>query len=288
MVPRTLETTHFFRKLRGYSQSILVQASDNGFYAIKFLQNSQSPKLLFNESMGCELYKECGLPVPTWAPIHFTESFLDHNPQCWPTIDSRPLRPEPGLHFGSKFVGMNSRNAFDILPGAYFTRIVNRLDFWLAWIVDCCASHSDSRQAVFVETDADQFHATFIDFGYMFSEPKRALAPLSYGNRYLDWRVYSSLKAAGLKNLSMAARSLNNQRIWRNASSLPDEWKSVSALRGLSYALHNLGSARYVEDLIDCLIQTIASKTKLVEDGACDGKKHPDYTPRAGVSAQVA
>jgi hypothetical protein len=91
------------RNLNGGSQPILAQASNGLFYVVKFINNLQGPNLLFNESIGSELYRACGLSVPSWEPLIVSESFIESNPGCWMQTPEGRRRPASGLCFGSRF-----------------------------------------------------------------------------------------------------------------------------------------------------------------------------------------
>ena len=112
--------TQFIRKVRGASQAILARASDGKLYVVKFRNNRQGPNLLFNECMGTELYLQAGLPVPSWRPMVLTSQFTDRNPGCWIETPNGHVRPEPGLCFGSRFLGGGDIRLFEILPGNSF------------------------------------------------------------------------------------------------------------------------------------------------------------------------
>jgi hypothetical protein len=142
--------THFMRKLRGRSQPILAQASDGLFYVVKFANNMQGPNVLFNESMGSELYHGCGMAGPSWKALQVTDSFVERNPNSWLQTPEGRLRPASGLCFGSRFLGSDGKHVFEILPESSFKRIHNRKDLWLAWLIDACAGQTNNRQALFM------------------------------------------------------------------------------------------------------------------------------------------
>ena len=84
----------YIRNLRGGSQPILARASDGLLYVVKFNNNLQGANLPFNESAGTELYRGCGLAVPSWRPLLVSDAFLDRNPDCWMHTPEGRLRPE--------------------------------------------------------------------------------------------------------------------------------------------------------------------------------------------------
>ena len=121
--------TQYIRKLRGGSQPILAQASDGLMYVVKFTNNLQGPNLAFNESMGSELYRACGLEGPSWKPLVITDSFTDKNRDSWMQTPAGTLRPAAGVCFGSRFLGGEDAQLLEILPESRFKRLYNRNHF---------------------------------------------------------------------------------------------------------------------------------------------------------------
>ena len=77
------DISRFVRRLPGSSQAILAEADDGELYVVKFLNNLQGPNLLFNETIGTELYHLARIPVPRYRGLMVTASFLDQNPSCY-------------------------------------------------------------------------------------------------------------------------------------------------------------------------------------------------------------
>lgn len=238
--------TRFIRKMRGGSQPILAQASDGNLYVVKFNNNLQGVNLPFNESMGTELYRACGLPVPPWKPLLVSDAFLDENPACWIETPQGTLRPNSGVCFGSCFLGGHGIQLFEILPGSFFPRIQNRKDFWLAWLLDICAGHSDNRQAIFTEIAPGRFNAVFVDHGHLFGGPKGDQNPACRASRYLDARAYDDSTADLMLTLSGFADKLSVRGLWDQAQALPSEWKVDSAVRNLAMCLDRLSNPRFI------------------------------------------
>jgi hypothetical protein len=198
----------YFRNLRGGSQPILAAASDGLIYVVKFADNQQGEYLSFNECMGAELYRACGLPVAPWKLLQVADTFLDQNPSCWSETPNGRRKPAPGMCFGSRFLGDGSR-LYEILPGSYFQRVTNATDFWFAWLLDVGANHTDNRQAIFREEAFSHLQAVFIDFGHMFGgasggDPFRSIRQ----SQYRDARIYSRVSLRFLVTLSKNLDSL--------------------------------------------------------------------------------
>lgn len=250
--------TRFVRKLRGGSQPVLAEASDGFSYVVKFSNNLQGPNLAFNESMGTELYRSLGLPVALWRQVAVTDSFIDANRACWMETETGLRRPEAGKCFASRYVGGEGTRLYEILPGTYINRVKNREDFCLAWLVDVCADHRDSRQAIFRELPGGDLTATFVDHGHMFGGADQ-LQPRSRCVAYLDARIYPETdREQFLLKLDRVLGSLDALGLCKEIDALPDEWKRESAIRGLMHCLERLASRDFVtatvDTIADCLL----------------------------------
>ena len=246
--------TRYIRNLRGGSQPILSQASDGLLYVVKFTNNLQGANLPFNESIGSELYRACGLAVAQWKPLLVTDAFIDRNPDCWMQTPEGRLRPESGLCFGSRFLGGDGVRLLEILPGASFKRVLNFQNFWLAWMIDICAHHADNRQALFQEDAQGHLSAYFIDHGHLFGGPKGEQQSRFLASRYLDPRIYQSVSSKHLLRFQKIAGSLDVDQLWRQIQALPQGWKTDSALCAYSECLGRLSNATLLRNIIDSMV----------------------------------
>jgi hypothetical protein len=247
--------THYICNLRGKSQAILAKASDGLLYVVKFANGLQGSDLLFNESMGTELYRFINLPVPSWRVLSVTDSFIDQNQNCWLPTPEGNLPPKAGLCFGSRFLTSGDTRLFEILPGNYFQRVRNRDDFWLAWLIDICAGHSDNRQAIFRQDIWGSFDAVFVGHGHMFCAHK-AERPLGFrASRFLDQRIYPNIFSRRITSLTEVGLALDVDWLWLRVRLLPDEWKSDSAVRRFSECLNALSSRRLLESVFAAIIK---------------------------------
>jgi hypothetical protein len=246
--------THYIRNLRGGSQPILAQAGDGLLYVVKFNNNLQGANLPFNESIGTELYRACGLAGPSWKPLMVTNAFLDRNSDCWMQTPEGRLRPDSGLCFGSRFLGGDGIRLLEILPGTSFKRVRNHQDFWLAWLIDICAGHADARQAIFRETAEGALDAFFFDNGHLFGGPKGELRPHFLASRYLDPRIYRSVSSQYLLGLQKVAASLDVDQLWKRTKALPEEWKTASALESFEQCLKRLSTPILLQGILETIV----------------------------------
>ena len=246
--------TRFIRNLRGGSQPILVQASDGLLYVVKFTNNLQGPNLPFNESAGSELYRAFGLAVPSWKPLLVTDAFLDQNRDCWMQSQWGSLRPESGLCFGSRFLGEEGVRLLEILPGTSFKWVRNRRSFWLAWLIDICAEHADTRQAAFIEDAEGWLNAYFIDMGHLFGGPKADLLKNFQVSSYLDSRIYSDISYEDLMDIHKAAFAWDHDQLRQRVQAIPAEWKQASALNRFDCCLQRLSKSLFLQNVLDTII----------------------------------
>ena len=273
--------TQYIRHLRGGSQSILAQASDGHTYVVKFANNLQGPNLLFNESAGSELYRACGLPVPAWRPLEVSEDFLDRNPDCWMHTPEGCLRPASGLCFGSRYLGESGKQFFEILPHSSFSRVRNRTNFWLAWLIDVCAEHCDNRQALFVEDSEGWLDTFFVDYGHLFGGPKADQKKNFSVSRYLDSRVYVDLNLEALRGIKNVVQTLNVDRLRLHIEAIPAEWKHLSALDGFERCVQRLSKPLFVQNILEAIVDAIERRKESRNSGK--ERKLPYEVLRSGV-----
>jgi len=258
---KSVHVKRLIRKLRGGSDPVLVLASDGLHYVVKFSNNLQGPNVLFNESVGTELYQACGLSTPAWKPLLVSNSFLDQNPGAWMETDDGPRRPEAGLCYGSLFMAAGPGRTFEILPGSAFSRILSRSSFWLAWLIDSCADHVDNRQAIFKEDASGSLHAFFIDHGHLFGGPAGKQRLPIIASRYLDPRIYPDTAGHEFAGFHNTLHSIDADELWRRANALPEEWKTPTALDGMARALQALSDSNRIQSLLDRMHTDIERST---------------------------
>ena len=268
--------TQFYRKLRGGSQAILAKASDGKVYVVKFRNNPQGPHLLFNESMGTELYRTAGLPVPAWRPLTVTRQFVEFNRGCWMQSPDGLIQPQTGLCFGSRFVGGDNIRLYEVLPVKHIESVRNRLDFWQAWLLDVCAAHADNRQAIFRQEGEGHYNAVFIDHGHMFCSPKGNVSPHFIASRYyLDPRIYPNVCSEIIRGLRKRTMRLDLDGLWAGVLTLPDEWMTRSAVSKFAECLHTLADSHSIERVID-MITNLQNPAKELWQHDLSGERQSD------------
>jgi hypothetical protein len=240
--------TDYLRKLRGGSQPVLVRASDGELYVVKFANNLQGSNVLFNECAGNLLYRACGLPVPEWKVLKVDASFLDRNPACWIETEHGRRRPEEGFCYGTRYLG---GRVLEVLPGSSMSRIENRACFWLAWMIDICAGHTDNRQALFVENSKGGLHAVFVDHGHLLGGPRGEQEPNDLASRYLDLRIYEHVSLRSLQLIKRFVTTIDFEGLWLQVQDLPMEWRTDSACQRLSMCIERLSNDELLGNIVN-------------------------------------
>ena len=243
------------RRLRGGSQPILAVADDQQQYVVKFHNNPQGRNVLWNEAAGSLLYSALGLPTPEWKPLRVTSAFLLAHRNCWLETPTGVRCPAEGLCFGSLYQAGKGK-LLEVLPSVLLSRISKPESFWLAWVIDACAHHTDNRQAIFLATDdSASLTAVFIDHGNLFAGACGAEKSSFLASGYLDRRVYQLGSARLPDRITRCIQTLDSDSLWRKAQALPAEWKSASATSAFSACLNRLADSEHVRNLLDGMLE---------------------------------
>jgi hypothetical protein len=190
-----LTANRFIRKMRGGSQSLLMQCTDGQYVIVKMFGNPQGPNVLANEFIGTAVSSAAGLPVTQGRPVYLSNEFIDQNPALWFETENGPRRPEAGLHFGSSFIGESNGiyRPTDYISRSRVSSIQNRAAFLGMYIMDVWANHQDSRQAILLANPEREFEVCFIDHGHMFAGPHWEFSHRPGLAYHLERSIYSNL-----------------------------------------------------------------------------------------------
>ncbi len=256
----TIFAIRHIRNLHGHSHPFLVEASDGYWYVVKSDVGGTGSNYLFNEYAGNALYRAYGLPVPAWKPILLTNQFIDENFSRWPTVFGDICPPQSGLAFGSRYLGGDGIRLLEVVPNSGFGRISNRSNFWLAWLIDICALHADSRQAVFQVWNQRLMQAVFIDHGHAFGGPRGDAKPHFRRPCYADERVYQPFDLGSNEAMLSRLKSLKSDLLWYQVQSMPYEWKTLSGFRQCADCLNRLENAKLLEEVVDTLREAVSHR----------------------------
>lgn len=187
----------YIRKMRGGSQSILVQANDGRYYIVKMMGNPQGVNTLANEYMGTLMAQSAGLPVANHKAIYLSDSFIDSDQGLWFELPTGRRRPNKGVHYASLLVGQPSgtERVSEYISPSRIGLITNRESFLGMYILDVWANHVDNRQAVLRRRSSmdNSQEVIFIDHGYMFGGPNWDFKDRPGIALHLETSVYSNL-----------------------------------------------------------------------------------------------
>jgi hypothetical protein len=144
-----------------------------------------------------------------------------------------------------------------------FKRLKNRSSFWLAWLIDICADHADSRQAVFQRHLDGWWEAFFVDDGHLFGGPKGDERPVPIESLSLDSRIYPARTPRQSLVAQWVNRNVNVDRLWDKIETLPDEWKTKSALDGVARCLTRLASPNKLRKIHIEMIEGLEKRRRL-------------------------
>jgi len=224
----TVSGIKFVRKFRGKSQAALIEANDNQQYVVKWMSEHGSTASPHKEAFRNSLYQVLGLPVSSWTPIEIQDQLIDSFPEMRIDSAAGPIRPAAGIYFGSRNVSHPLGRSYEVLPANWYPRVVNREDFWRAFVFDIWTERLDRRQAIFTSFgDKSDLMAVFIDHG----DPSTPLKsePGLFPCLYPDMRVYLEFQKIEIIRDSVAQILRHGRDAVAIAhETLPSEWKSSS------------------------------------------------------------
>jgi HipA-like kinase len=232
------------RKMRGGSQSHLLQASDGACYVTKFQNNPQHVRILANEMLATNLGQWLGLPMPRVEVIDVSGWLIDHTDDLRVEVGRAVIPCSSGKQLASLYAGDKiEATVFDYLPDAALENVVNLDDFSRVLVFDKWTCNSDGRQAIFKRqaTHSQEYAAAFIDHGFCFNAGEWTFADSPLRGVYARPRVYESV--TGWETFEPAltrAEQIEISDLSRFAAQIPEEWYEydVDGLNRLIEALY--------------------------------------------------
>ena len=160
------------RRMRGGAQSQLMLGADGALWVVKFRNNPQGERVLANELLATRLAEAVGLTVPKSEVVEISDWLVANSPEM--VLDhghGQRVRCEPGLQFGSRFVGgLMPGQVVDYLPEPQLEEVRNLQEFAGMLVIDKWTGNCNGRQAVFDRRPRERkYRATFIDQGFCFN-----------------------------------------------------------------------------------------------------------------------
>jgi hypothetical protein len=215
------------RRMRGGAQGQLMLGADGHVYVVKFQNNPQHVRVLANEYLASRIAVAVGLTVPETELVEVSPWLIDHTPELEIDLGRSRIRCQPGLQFGSRFVGgLMPGQVVDYLPEEQLGEVKNLSEFAGILALDKWTGNANGRQAVFAKKQREKrYRAVFIDFGYCFhaGEWRFADAPLS--GIYYRNAVYQEIGGWGsFEPWLTRMETIAADTIWEAANEIPPEW----------------------------------------------------------------
>ena len=241
-------------KMRGGSQSHLLQASDGAYYVTKFQNNPQHVRVLANEMLATNLGQWLGLPMPRVEVMDVSNWLIQHTDDLRVEVGRAVIPCSSGKQLASLYAGDKiEATLFDYLPDAALRNVVNLEDFARVLVLDKWTCNSDGRQAIFKPQTAHSqgYTAIFIDQGFCFNAGEWTFPDSPLHGVYARNRVYEIV--IGWETFEPAltrAEQIDISDLSRFAAQIPEEWYEydVDGLNRLIQTLHRRRSI--IRDLI--------------------------------------
>jgi hypothetical protein len=118
------------RRMRGGAQGQLMLGADGNVYVVKFQNNPQHMRVLANEFLASRLALAAGLTVPDVELVEVSGWLVDHTPELEIDLGRTRVKCQPGLQFGSRFVGgLMPGQVVDYLPEEQLAEVRNLEEF---------------------------------------------------------------------------------------------------------------------------------------------------------------
>jgi hypothetical protein len=253
--------------MRGGAQGQLMLGADGHAYVVKFQNNPQHIRVLANEFLASKLAAAVGLTVPEVELIEVSSWLVENTPELEIDMGRTRVRCQPGLEFGSRFVGgLMPGQVVDYLPEGQLIEIRNLAEFAGILALDKWTGNANGRQAVFTRKQRERrYRAVFIDYGYCFHAGDWKLEDLPLRGVYYRNDVYREI--TGWESFEPWLTRLENiapETVWAAANEVPPEWYG--------------GDLTDMEALVEKLLKRKSRIRELIEEfGKSDRKPFPKW-----------
>ena len=253
MSSKIVNIVRIVRRMRGGSQSWLVEGCDGHFYVAKFTGNPQGTRTLINEWIGTHLLQQLGVCTPEVRVLRLSGSTLATCEEMYFEGPGKKVSIKPGLHFGSTCPCDPTMKAiFDFMPRRLLDKVVNIEDFTKVFVLDHLLGHSDYRQAIFVRephrTSTLKLRAYMIDHGMLFGGSNWEVSDLPLAGCYRDWAVYSRVDIPALVSEALQSfPSMTAADLKLAVRDIPRDWvgpRDIQILESLFERLQTRRSGR--------------------------------------------
>lgn len=215
------------RRMQGGAQGQLMLGANGELYVVKFQNNPQHMRVLANEFLASRIAVAAGLTAPETELIEVSSWLVAHTPELEIDLGRSRVKCQPGLQFGSKFVGgLMPGQLVDYLPEEQLAEVKNLAEFAGILALDKWTGNSNGRQAVFTRKQREKrYRAVFIDFGYCFQAGEWRFEDSPLRGVYYRNDVYQRITGwDSFEPWLTRMETMPADTIWEAANEVPPEW----------------------------------------------------------------
>lgn len=129
-------------------------------------------------------------------------------------------------------------------------------------MLDICAEHADDRQAIFQQDSKGRWKAFFIDHGHLFGGPRGDMQSSPQVSLSLDPRIYPDMASEETPDAPPLDQILNVDRLWSKIQTIPQDWKTKSALDSFARCLCTLSNPSMLQDIFAAMVDGLKNRRK--------------------------
>ena len=201
--------------------------ADGHVYVVKFQNNPQHLRVLANEFLASRLASAAGLTVPEVELVEVSSWPVENTPELEIDLGRARVQCQPGLQFGSRFVGgLIPGQVVDYLPEEQLVEVRNLEEFAGILALDKWTGNANGRQAVFTRKQRERrYRAVFIDYGYCFHAGDWKFENLPLRGVYYRNDVYREITGwESFEPWLTRFESMAAETVWAAANEVPPEW----------------------------------------------------------------
>ncbi len=242
------------RRMRGGAQGQLMLGADGNVYVVKFQNNPQHVRVLANEFLASRIAVAAGLTAPQTELVEVSSWLVENTPDLEIDLGRTRVRCQPGLQFGSRFVGgLMPGQVVDYLPEEQLAEVKNLAEFAGILALDKWTGNTNGRQAVFTRKQRERrYRAVFIDFGYCFHAGEWQFEDAPLRGVYYRNDVYREITGwESFEPWLTRMETMAPDTIWAAANEVPPEWYGgdISEMEALVEKL--LGRQSRIRELVE-------------------------------------
>jgi hypothetical protein len=215
------------RRMRGGAQGQLMLGADGHAYVVKFQNNPQHTRVLANEFLVSRLAVAAGLSAPEAELVEVSNWLIENTPELEMDLGKKRVRCQPGLHFGSRFVGgLMPGQVVDYLPEEQLIELRNVEEFAGILALDKWTGNINGRQAVFTRKQRERrYRAVFIDYGFCFHAGEWRFEDIPLRGVYYRNDVYREIGGwDSFEPWLTRLETMTAETVWTAAAEIPPEW----------------------------------------------------------------